>query len=432
LLTVVSLLAFGFFNPLGQFYGRHLIHWQQTHNLKTATNIMLILRGVAIPFALMIAIVLFFVFDYRKYFHISQYAIFIVVALVALIHGVFLSATNVLVSRVAYTICGSLTLVVGLTFSIWFTQLSQTAMAWIYGISIAQIIFSAILYRLIVKNQTVSIDRIELAFKSNYMKRVLFFILPVTITLFLQWGQAASFRLVVEDLYSAEVLAFITVGMMLSSAVFSTLENFAAQFYMPLYLKKITNATKEQRAETWNQLASIMLPLYLGVTIYVVAFAPYLAKLLVADKFYETYIYAMIGAIVELLRVITNLLYKVSQSELKTKSTITPYLLGFVLMIISLYMVDVSKSLWKVPVILALSYLATFLLMTKNMKKILDIKFEKSMALKTLSLTTPLLFIQFTDIAPTTLNSLLVLLFGGLYVLVVQYILLKNKTTILI
>lgn len=427
LLTVVSLLAFGFFNPLGQFYGRHLVHWQKTENLKTATNVMLILRGIAIPFALMLAIILFYVFEYQTYFTVTEYTVFIVVSLVALIHGVLLNATNVLVSRVAFTIFAVLTMAIGLIVSILFTQLTQTAMAWIYGLAITQIFFSFILYRLIIKNQVISIAKLKRALKQNYIKGVFFFIFPVTITLFLQWGQTTSFRLVVEGLYSVEILAFIAVGMALSSAIFSALESLATQFYMPLYLKKITNATKEQRTQIWNKLASIILPIYIGVTIYVVAFAPYLTKVLVSDKFYEAFIYAMIGAMIELFRVTTNVVYMVSQSELKTKNTITPYLLGFVLMIIGLYTIDVSDALWKVTVILAFAQLMALLVMTFNMKKLLPIKFEVGVIIKSTIFTAPLLVVHFVEVQINILNSILLLMLGGLYLIATQYFLLKNK-----
>ncbi|HAS7948372.1 TPA: hypothetical protein I7583_18640, partial [Vibrio cholerae] len=128
--------------------------------------------------------------------------------------------------------------------------------------------------------------------------------------------------LIVEDLYSAQILAFIAVGMTLSGAIFSALESLSTQFYMPLYLKKITNADQAMRTKAWNELADILLPVYIAVLIYVIALAPYLAKLLVAEKFQDAYIYAMIGAFIEFFRVITNLVYLVSQSEVKTKSTI--------------------------------------------------------------------------------------------------------------
>ncbi|WP_227636102.1 hypothetical protein, partial [Klebsiella pneumoniae] len=72
-------------------------------------------------------------FRYEQYFSIAEYSVFIVVSVIALIHGVLLNATNVLVSRVKFTVYAVLTLFIGLIFSVIFIQFKQTAMAWIYG-----------------------------------------------------------------------------------------------------------------------------------------------------------------------------------------------------------------------------------------------------------------------------------------------------------
>jgi O-antigen/teichoic acid export membrane protein len=427
LLTVVSLLAFGLFNPLGQYYGRHIIQWKQSQNLKTATNVMLALRTISIPFALIIAFMMFYLFNYQKYFNALEYGVFIFITLIALIHGVLLNATNALINRYTFTKYSVLTLAVGLALSLLFTRLSPTAMAWIYGLALTQITFSFILYRLIVKENHFSAKSLKYALSMKYIKGVFYYILPVTITLFLQWGQTASFRIIVEDLYTIEGLASIAVGMALSGSIFAALESLATQFYMPIYLKKITGATKRMRTQAWNELADIMIPIYVATALYVIVFAPYLAKVLIADKFFETYIFAMIGAVIELLRVSTNLVYLVSQSEVKTKTTMTPYLLGISIMILGLYSVDISDSLLQVPTILAISYLVTLLTMFINMKKLLNIKINIWLPTKTLLLTTPIIVVLFVSTSPSFMNALVCLILGSAYLFSALYLILRNK-----
>lgn len=427
LMTLLSLLAFGFFNPLGQFYGRHIIHWQQTGNLKTATITLLALRVIAIPLALLFAMILFYLLNYKKYFSPTEYAVFIIICLGALMHGVLLNATNVVVSRVTFTIYAVTTLSVGLVLSLVIIQFHQTATAWIYGLALSQIAFSFILYKIVVSNQILSIGKLKLVLRYKYLKGVFFFIFPATITLFLQWGQTASFRLVVENLYSVETLAFIAVGMALSGAIFTATESLATQFYMPIYLKKINNASQHVRALAWNELANIMLPIYISLAIYVIVCAPYMAKLLVAHKFQDAFKFAMVGAVVELLRVTTNLVYLVSQSEVKTINTIVPYLAGFVFMIFSFYTIDVSDSLWLVPTILAFSYLVTLAIMFHNMKKLLPIKIDVMELIKAIFVMMPLLAFYETNLQPDMSSALCIVSIGGGYFVIVQYKLLRNK-----
>ncbi len=427
LLTVLSLLAFGFFNPLGQYYSRHLVHWQQSKNLKNATNIMLILRIIAILLAVPFALLVFYLFDYQRYFSLLEYILFVTFSLVALIHGVLLSAVNILVSRVVFTVYMVITLALGIAASLVIVQFYQTAIGWLYGLVLVQILTSMALYKRIVIGNDFSLTRVKLALNKNYIKNVFVFILPVTVTLFLQWGQMASFRLVVEDLYSIEALAFIAIGMAISGAIFSSIESLATQFYMPLYLKRITNTSLTTRAHVWNELASIMIPIYIGVAVYVVVFSPYLAKILVAEKFYDAYVYAMIGAVIELFRTTNNIVYQVSQSELSTKKTILPYLLGFGVMLIGLYSIDVSESLWKVPIIIATSYFVTLFVMFSKMRTLLAIRVDWKLLIKTILISLPMMSIFLLNIDKDFINSFFVIIAGGIYLAIVLYFLLGSK-----
>jgi O-antigen/teichoic acid export membrane protein len=427
LITVVNLLAFVFFNPLGQFYGRKLVHWQQTGNIKNATLVMIALRLTALPLALLSAIAVFYLFDYTRYFSLGAYSVFMTIALFALVHGVLLSAANILIGRVSFTLFAVTTLIVGLASSLILAKINETAMSWMYGLFLAQLGFSYFLYRAIVKENSISTKKIKQAFNKKYLSSVFFFTLPVTITLFLQWGQQTSFRLIVEDLYTAQALASIAVGMALSSAIFAAVESLATQFYMPIYLKKITNSTVHQRAAIWNQIATILIPFYISLVIFITAFAPFLTKVLVAEKFQNVYIYAVIGSIVELLRVSTNLVYLVSQSELNTKSTITPYLVGFTVMLVSLYSIDMTENLWKVPVALAFSYSLTLGVMVLNMKKLFPLKPNFRMFSAPILVTAPLLLICLFDFEPTLFSSLVILIFGGSYLMVAQYFAMRNS-----
>lgn len=423
--ALLMLLAFTFFNPIGQFYGRHLVHWKEKDNIKNATAIFIMLRLVALPVALLFSVLVYYIFDYYKYFSLVIYLGFITISLFAMLHGVLLSAANVLIGRVAFTIYASATVVCGLIASLSLVQFNKTAISWMLGLFIIQVLFSVFLYSEITKGNSLSLRKIKESINLEYIYKVMTFIAPVTAALFLQWGQSTSFRLVVENLYSVEILAYIAVGMALSGAIFSALESLSTQFYMPIYLKKITNNSRQERTAAWNQIASIMVPIYVAVAIYIIAFAPLLARLLVAEKYHEAYVYTMIGAIVELLRATTNLVYLVSQSEVKTTNTVIPYIFGFSLMIVCLYTIDISNGFWKVPVILATSYLVTLVMMTISMKNLLSIELNWSLIVKSVLMTLPLFLVYFLEVEPTLFESIALLALGGFYIMCSQYYLAK-------
>ena len=88
-----------------------------------------------------------------------------------------LSAVNILVGRVTFTIYSVSTLVLGLGVSMMIHQYFQTAIGWLYGLALVQIVISVFLYKKVVAHNSFSVIRIKLAFNQNYIKNVLFGVL---------------------------------------------------------------------------------------------------------------------------------------------------------------------------------------------------------------------------------------------------------------
>ena len=429
LLTLLTLFNFAFLNPLGQYFGRHLIHWEQNKNLLNATNVLLFLRFTAIVFSIFIALIVYEMFEYNRYFSLSEFLLFIFISLIAGTHGVLLNAVNTLGDRIKFIIYVVSTLLVGLLLSLVILNfVDKSAIGWLYGVSISQLIFSIGLYKYVVKNNSFSIDKVKSVFNAKYMKKIAIFIIPVTITLFLQWGQNQSYRFIIEAKYSLEALAYIAVGLAVSGAIFSAVESLATQYYNPIYMRQITNATKKDRAKAWNNLANYMIPTYLVLAIYVIILSPYLTNLLVAEKFHDAYIYAMYGAMIEFFRVITNLVYMVSQSEVKTNTTIVPYTVGFIFTIGSLYLFDMSEQLWMIPLFLALANGVIFIILFIYMKKLLDIKIDCINLVKFFLLALPLFLVLLISNDKDTIQTIMIIGLSGIYLLFLIYLIVKQHS----
>jgi O-antigen/teichoic acid export membrane protein len=428
LLTILAFFNFSFLNPLGQYYGRHLIQWRDNKNLSNATNMLLIVRLASIIFSVFISYGIYQVFEYDKYYTLSEFMLFIFISLVAGFHGVLLSAINVLGDRVKFITYTILTLFFALLLSLFIVYfINKSSIGWLYGVAISQLIFSIGLYKDIVKRNKFSIQKIKSILNKSYIRKISIFLLPIAITLFLQWGQNISYRFIVEVKYSLEVLAFIGVGLAVSGAIFSAVESLASQFYNPIYLRKITYADKVDRANAWNELADYMIPIYLLLTVFVIVLLPYLTNLLVAQKFYEAYIYATFGAVIEFFRVITNLVYMVSQSERKTKTTIFPYIIGFISTIVTLYFFDMSENFWMIPLLMAITNAVIFLLLFKNMKKLLNININMASIVKTFTLTIPLFCILFINNDNTISQTLLIISASGIYFIFLAYLVMQKR-----
>lgn len=428
LLALLTLFNFSFLNPVGQYYGRHLIQWEYSKNLLNATNVLLLLRVSAIALSLFIAFSVYEIFEHDKYYSLSEFLLFVFISLVAGTHGVLLNAVNTLGDRIKFTIYVVATLLVGLLLSIFIVYyIDESGIGWLYGLAISQLMFSVSLYKYVVKDSQFSIEKVKSVFQKEYIKKIAIFIIPVTITLFLQWGQNQSYRFIIEAKYSLEVLAFIGVGLAVSGAIFNAIESLSTQLYSPIYLKKITHATKENRTKAWNELVNYMVPIYLLLAVYVIALSSYLTNLLVAQKFYEAYTYVMFGAMVEFFRVVTNLVYMVSQSEVNTTTTILPYSIGFIFTMVSLYFFDMSEKLWMIPLFLAIANGIIVLILFKNMNKLLDIRINLLNLLKSFILALPLFLVLFISHDKTILQTILTVGVSGIYFLFLVYIIVEKR-----
>ena len=424
LLAVLTFFNFTSLNPLGQYYGRHLISWEGSKNLLNATNVLIVLRVIAIVISLLVAYAVFEYFEYHKYYTLTEFLLFIFIALVSGTYLVLLSAVNTLGNRIKFIKYMVATLAVGLLLSLIIVFfIEKSGIAWLYGIVISQLLFIVPVYNFLVKDNRFSSSKIQSTVTKEYIKKVSYFLIPITITLFLQWGQNISYRFIIEAKYSIEILAFIAVGLSVSGAIFSAVEGLATQYFNPIYLRQITNASKEERTIAWNELAGYMLPVYILLTVFVMSLAPYLMKILVAEKFHDAYIYVIFGASIEFFRVLTNMVYLVSQSELKTHTTIVPYAIGFLISIMTLYFMDFSHNLWSIPIVLTMAYGIILVILFSNMKKLLPIQINFASIGKALLLSIPFGMVYFLDIHYPIMITLSIVVGAGLYLLVGLYLL---------
>jgi len=199
------------------------------------------------------------------------------------------------------------------------------------------------------------------------------------------------------------------------------------QYYNPIYLREITEASKEERTQSWNKLANYMIPIYILLAMYIIALSPYLTNLLVAQKFQEAYLYTMFGAMIEFFRVITNIIYMVSQSELKTNTTIIAYTIGFTISISTLYLFDMSEALWIIPLSLSLSSAIVAVILFINMRKLLKISINIISILKSFIMALPFLTVFFIENDRTLLLTLLLIASTGTYFLFAMYVILEKQ-----
>lgn len=427
--TVLAFFNLVFLNPPGTYFSRHLLEWQRSKNLLNAIFVFVLWISTVAVVSIVFIYILFDFTNYSEKFNYQLFILFITLAIViSTTHRNLIYGSNIIGFRKEFVIFLIITLLIGLIFSstlVYFYEASS--LYWLYGIIISEALVLYFAFQFFTQGNSLDIKKIKVTITRDRFKKILMFAMPIGATTFLMWGQSVSYRFIVDYKYSPEVLGYIAVGLGISSAVFSSLEAIAMQYFNPIFLKDILDATKEQRAKAWNKMASFVIPIYILALAFTIAMSEELMSILVDSKFHDSYIYAMVGASIEFFRVITNLLNSISQSEHKTTYAILPYSIGFVLALLTLIAFDFGENIVMIPVFLSLAYLLVCIMMYTQMKKLLDIRLEVDL-LKVFTLSIPFGAIFLLPDSDSIVYSLGYLgLFGGYFLLSVWIIITKIK-----
>ncbi len=429
--TLISLLNFICLGAINQFYTRNINAWNKKNFLHNALIFLAVYRFLAAIISVIIAIGIYVIFEYEEYLSVNAFIVLIFFSSLAVTTHFLLSSINILGDQVFFTKANVVSTALGLSFSVLFLiYLDNTSFYWLFGVVVSQLLFVYPLYRYLVGKQKVDLKLILAKLNYSNVKRFVVFGLPVTATLFLQWGQNSSYRLIVESKYSIEALGYMGVGYAVSFAVFSAVDNVACQFFNPQYYEKISatkSHEKEKRAVCWNNHARKLISVYVATLFFVVSLSPIMLKILVDVKFHDVYYFVMLGAGVEFMRVLTNLVYLVSQSELKTNTTVVPYIVGFSSMLFLMLLLDKTDSSMLIPVIQALSYIIIFLLLFNNMSKILSIKIDLFYISKVIIFSLPLLICLLIPSDAMFLIYFSSFCFAGLYYCGIVYLLVYKQ-----
>jgi len=415
---ILALLAFFnlvLLNPPGMYFGRHLLQWQRSKNLLNALFVFVLWIVIVAIASIPISMSVYYWLGYETKFDLDLFLIYIFVAiLISTIHRNVMYGANTLGYRKEFVIYLISTLLIGLICSVSIVYFYHNfALGWLMGVVLSEALMLYLIFKFFIQKNRLNIKKIKITLNKDKIKKILVFSLPIGLTTFLMWGQNTAYRFLVDYQYSAEVLGYIGVGLGICTSIFASIEGISMQYFNPIFLKNILDASKKQRAEAWNNIAKQIVPIYILAVFFTIAMSEVLISILADKKFHDAYIYIMFGVGIEFFRVMTNLLNNVSQSEYRTTDTIKPYLVGFIISLGLLSSIDFGTNYFMIPLVLGLAYFLVFIYMYLNMKKILDIKYDINIV-KTILFSLPFLMVYSIDLTDINLvlNLLVVSVFG--------------------
>jgi O-antigen/teichoic acid export membrane protein len=235
---------------------------------------------------------------------------------------------NMLGFRAASVVWSIITVAIGLTSSIFLVVWLPSAAAWFAGQSIGMVV-GALGARYFLGRNAVrslhSLNKLPLLDK----RTILTYCFPLAVATGFMWMQLSGYRFLIERYWGLAQLGFMAIGLQLAGQIWALAESLAMQFLYPLFYRRVSAHEKQAEVElAFSDLLNTLVPVYFVLTGLLVLSAPYLLKVLVASQFQSALTFVMLGAGIELCRVLGNLLSNAAHVRRKTKSLTLPYAVG--------------------------------------------------------------------------------------------------------
>lgn len=248
---------------------------------------------------------------------------------------------NMLGFRSASVLWGIITIVIGLASSILFVLWMPSATAWFTGQAIGMGI-GALGAKYVLRQHAMQSKSAQGSLPLLDRHTVFGYCLPLALATGLMWLQLSGYRFVIESYWGLAQLGFLVVGLQLAGQVWALAESLAMQFLYPLFYKRVSEHEKQAEVESaFSDLLNTLVPVYFVLTGLLILCAPYLLKVLVAPQFQDAITFVMLGAGIEMCRVLGNLLSNAAHVRRKTKSLALPYMVGATVSLVLIYLAGV-------------------------------------------------------------------------------------------
>jgi O-antigen/teichoic acid export membrane protein len=235
---------------------------------------------------------------------------------------------NMLGFRAASVLWSVITVAIGLISSILLVVWTPTATAWFAGQAIGMgsgALGAGWILRRHAIQSTHSLVRLPLLDR----RIVVTYCLPLAIATGLMWLQLSGYRFIIEGYWGLAQLGFLAVGLQLAGQISALVESLAVQFFYPLFYRRISAHEQISEVElAFSDLLNTLIPIYFVLTGLIILSSPYLLKILVAPQFQDAITFVMLGACIELFRILGNLLSNAAHARRKTMSLALPYAIG--------------------------------------------------------------------------------------------------------
>lgn len=413
LLSVSGLFGLIIANPLGMYLNR-IIH--RSKNEQELLGVVSVYSKLMVSLSVIVIPIVFIVQSKLDKTQLSVWAVATLLfsyVVGTTLNGTFVSMLNILSHNNAFVVLTILTSLVGLALSFAAINIfANDPIYWLAGQG-ASLIFFGIISLVLIKYQNREQTKV---YKIN-KKEIYAFCLPILLTNIFVWIMSQSFRFFLKGSVNDSLLGEMAFGLGLAAALAVAVEYLFQQLLFPGFYSAL-NDTKVDREKSWNKLFAKSAPAYICLIMYMGVLSPFILNILADDKFKGAMIYFSFGAVYELFRMLGNMVNMAFQSEMKTKSAISSYVLGGVITLAGILFISMNQEyLYATPYVLIAGQWTIFLSLFINLKKLIRIESVTQKLLKYLLLSMPFLISVFFYEKRNLIVSVIVCGAFGLYLL---------------
>lgn len=292
----------------------------------------------------------------------------------------------------------------------------RSASFWMVGILIGQFLAAVMVWQYF-KNRIFISESIEKAKFYNW--GLLSFATPIMFSTLFMWIQSQGYRVVVEKHLGAVSLASLGVGLGVASSVAALVESLTSQVLYPIFFLEIRNVNKQSRKDAWEKIWRRAIIVYLPAMSFFCVFSDLFLYLLTAPQYHFAGVVMKWGCVIELFRMLTNLVYLVAHSERETKKSIPAFAIGaFVTIVTTFYVCFINlKAFNLMPFFLASASFITFVFSCVFMKKLLPFELGMKFVLKITVYLIPIFLLSIVKMTAIVWAQVILFIIFGVYLL---------------
>ena len=328
LLTVQMFCGLFLVNPVGQHVNLHTHEWWDDGTLIARLKSYRPYIWVVSLIGVSIVVVVSMNQPSPQLFWTSI-AMFVMVSM-ATWNATLIPMLNMLGFRAASVFWGIVTLGVGLAGSIMLISWFPSPIAWFSGQAVGMS-FGALGSYYILRRHSINTSKFQGSVKLIDKKTILKYCFPLALATGFMWVQLSGYRFMIQEYWGLSQLGFFVIGLQLAGQIFGVAESLSMQFLYPLFYRRVTERLKQVEVESaLSDLLNTLIPVFTILAGLLIVSAPYLLKILVASEYQSAINFVMLGAGIEMCRVLGNLFSNAAHVKRKTKSLALPYAIGAV------------------------------------------------------------------------------------------------------